>query len=153
MKRVALLSAALLLSVTASFGSGVLVEAESFRDKGGWAVDQQFMDQMGSPYLIAHGMGKPVADAVTTVEFPETGTYRVYVRTFNWVAPWYDGEGPGKGTAHPCIQRRADAVRRLVLPGARKEPLEDEAGHGISEVERNPREMDRRARAREEEGV
>ena len=38
-----------------------------------------------------------------------------------------DGEGPGKGTAHPCIQRRADAVRRLVLPGARKEPLEDEA--------------------------
>ena len=34
MKRVALLSAALLLSVTASFGSGVLVEAESFRDKG-----------------------------------------------------------------------------------------------------------------------
>ena len=85
-----------MLSVTASFGSGVLVEAESFRDKGGWAVDQQFMDQMGSPYLIAHGMGKPVADAVTTVEFPETGTYRVYVRTFNWVAPWYDGEGPGK---------------------------------------------------------
>ena len=98
MKRVALLSAALLLSVTASFGSGVLVEAESFGDKGGWAVDQQFMDQMGSPYLIAHGMGKPVADAVTTVEFPETGTYQVYVRTFNWVAPWYDGEGPGKFT-------------------------------------------------------
>jgi hypothetical protein len=64
-----------------------------------------------------------------------------------------DGQGPGKGTAHPCIQRRADAVRRLVLPGARKEPLEDEAGHGISEVERDPREMDRRARAREEEGV
>ena len=29
MKRVALLSAALLLSVTASFGSGVLVEAET----------------------------------------------------------------------------------------------------------------------------
>ena len=98
MKRVALLSAALLLSVTASFGTGVLVEAESFGDKGGWAVDQQFMDLMGSPYLIAHGMGKPVADAVTTVEFPETGTYRVYVRTFNWVAPWYDGEGPGKFT-------------------------------------------------------
>ena len=47
MKRVALLSAALLLSVTASFGSGVLVEAESFRAKGGWAVDQQFMDQLG----------------------------------------------------------------------------------------------------------
>lgn len=96
MKRVVLLSVSLLLSVTASFGAGILVEAESFRDKGGWAVDQQFMDLMGSPYLIAHGMGKPVKDATTTVEFPEDGTYRAYVRTFNWVAPWYDGDGPGK---------------------------------------------------------
>ena len=46
MKRVALLSAALLLSVTASFGSGVLVEAESFGDKdaapeGGGDGEQQ----------------------------------------------------------------------------------------------------------------
>ena len=96
MKRVVLLSASLLLSVSASFGAGILVEAESFRDKGGWAVDQQFMDLMGSPYLIAHGMGKPVKDATTTVEFPEDGTYRAYVRTFNWVAPWYDSDGPGK---------------------------------------------------------
>ncbi|MBS4765557.1 FAD-dependent oxidoreductase [Alistipes sp. kh20] len=96
MKRVVLLSVSLLLSVSASFGAGILVEAESFRDKGGWAVDQQFMDLMGSPYLIAHGMGKPVKDATTTVEFPEDGTYRAYVRTFNWVAPWYDGDGPGK---------------------------------------------------------
>ena len=93
-----MLSAALLLSVTASFGSGVLVEAESFGDKGGWAVDQQFMDQMGSPYLIAHGMGKPEADASTTVEFADTGTFRVDVRTLNRVAPWYDGEGPGTFT-------------------------------------------------------
>lgn len=96
MKRVVSLAAAWLLSATTAFGTGVLVEAESFRDKGGWSVDQQFMDLMGSPYLIAHGMGKPVADAVTTVEFPESGTYHAYVRTFNWVAPWYDGEGPGK---------------------------------------------------------
>ena len=96
MKRVVLLAAALLLSSTTAFGTGVWVEAESFRDKGGWSVDQQFMDLMGSPYLIAHGMGIPGADAVTTVEFPESGTYHAYVRTFNWVAPWYDGEGPGR---------------------------------------------------------
>ena len=38
----------------------LLVEAESFKHKGGWVVDQQFMDQMGSPYLMAHGMGNPV---------------------------------------------------------------------------------------------
>ena len=70
MKRVVLLAAALLLSSTTAFGTGVWVEAESFRDKGGWSVDQQFMDLMGSPYLIAHGMGKPVADAVTTARAP-----------------------------------------------------------------------------------
>ena len=30
----------------------ILVETESFSAKGGWVVDQQFMDLMGSPYLI-----------------------------------------------------------------------------------------------------
>ena len=74
----------------------LFVEAESFTNKGGWAVDQQFMDLMGSSYLIAHGMGNPVAAASTQVTFPETGTYYVYVRTFNWTSPWKDGEGPGK---------------------------------------------------------
>ena len=38
----------------------VLVEAESFSDAGGWVVDQQSMDRMGSPYLLAHGLGVPV---------------------------------------------------------------------------------------------
>lgn len=42
-----------------------------------------------------------------------------------------DRTGPGEEATRPCIQRRADAVRRLVLPGARKGPLEDEAGHGV----------------------
>ena len=41
----------------------VLVEAEAFAEQGGWVVDQQFMDQMGSPFLLAHGLGVPVADA------------------------------------------------------------------------------------------
>ncbi|MGM0620111.1 MAG: FAD-dependent oxidoreductase [Bacteroidota bacterium] len=74
----------------------VFLEAENFEIKGGWVVDQQFMDLMGSSYLMAHGMGVPVADAVTTAEFPSTGEYTVFVRTFNWTSPWYDGEGPGK---------------------------------------------------------
>ena len=30
---------------------------------------------MGSPYLIAHGLGKPVADASTEVTVPEDGPY------------------------------------------------------------------------------
>ena len=76
--------------------TGILVEAESFADKGGWSVDQQFTFEMGSPYLIAHGLGKPVADAVTTVEVPKAGKYHVYVRTYNWTSPWSNGKGPGE---------------------------------------------------------
>ena len=76
----------------------VWVEAESFANKGGWVVDQQFMDLMGSPYLLAHGLGNPVNDASTEISFPEKGTYYVYVRTYNWTSPWYNGTGPGKFT-------------------------------------------------------
>jgi len=73
-----------------------LLEAESFTNKGGWVVDQQFMDLMGSPYLMAHGLGNPVKDAITRVSLPASGTYYVYARTYNWTSPWKDGEGPGK---------------------------------------------------------
>ena len=75
--------------------AGVLVEAESFGEKGGWVVDQQFMDQMGSPFLLAHGFGKPVADAVTTVEFPKGGTWQLWVRTRDWCKPDSAVDGPG----------------------------------------------------------
>jgi hypothetical protein len=91
-----LLFISLILSFRYGTAADILVEAESFTHKGGWVTDQQFMDQMGSPYLMAHGLGQPVADACTTVEFPETGTYYLFVRTFNWTAPWYGKEGPGK---------------------------------------------------------
>ncbi|OJV86627.1 MAG: hypothetical protein BGO34_03855 [Bacteroidia bacterium 44-10] len=74
----------------------VLVEAESFVERGGWVLDQQFMDQMGSPFLMAHGMGKPVADASTPVSIPSRGTWYVYVRTWNWCAPWKTKEKPGR---------------------------------------------------------
>jgi len=76
----------------------LFVEAESFQQKGGWVVDQQFMDQMGSPYLMAHGMGSPVIDAISSVTFPKTGDYYVFVRTYNWTSQWKKGEGPGKFT-------------------------------------------------------
>ena len=74
----------------------VFAEAESFEHLGGWVVDQQFMDQMGSPYLLAHGLGRPVEDAVTEVAFRKTGTYHVYVRTKDWVACWKAPGAPGR---------------------------------------------------------
>jgi hypothetical protein len=54
------------------------------------------MDIMGSPYLLAHGLGRPVADATTEVEFPTAGSYRVWVRTKDWVAQWQAPGAPGK---------------------------------------------------------
>lgn len=74
----------------------VFVEAEQFVHHGGWELDQQSMEQMGSPYLLAHGLGIPVPDATTQVEFPSAGFYRIWVRTRDWVAPWNAPGAPGK---------------------------------------------------------
>jgi hypothetical protein len=63
----------------------VFIEAESFKEKGGWLVDPQFIEQMGSPYLIAHGLGVPVENARSKVIFPSKGWYYTWVRTKNWV--------------------------------------------------------------------
>jgi len=70
---------------SAVLAESLLVEAEGFDSHGGWSLDQQFMQTMGSPYLLAHGMGKPVADAETTVDFKSTGKYRMWVRTMDRV--------------------------------------------------------------------
>jgi hypothetical protein len=74
----------------------VLVEAESFDSHGGWSLDTQSITAMGSPYLLAHGLGRPVEDATTTVQFPKPGTYRVFVRTKDWVARWNAPGQPGR---------------------------------------------------------
>ena len=92
-----LLFVTLLLSFVSALGAQtVLVEAEGFENHGGWVVDQQFMDQMGSPFLLAHGLGRPVEDATTMVSFPATGRYRLWVRTRDWVAPWKSPGAPGR---------------------------------------------------------
>lgn len=101
MKRCLIMLAGLALAL----GSGVsraaepevvFVEAESFKDPGGWVLDTQFVHIMGSPYLMAHGLGTPVKDATTTVKFPSTGSYKVFVRTKDWVARWKAPGQPGK---------------------------------------------------------
>ncbi len=93
-----------IMAVAMLFAAGLLnaaphslfVEAENFTEKGGWVVDQQFMDQMGSPYLLAHGMGMPVADAETEIVIPADGKYHVWVRTYNWTSPWSKKRGAGE---------------------------------------------------------
>ncbi len=62
----------------------VWVEAESFDHTGGWTNDWQFIDQMGSPYLLAAGLGTPVKDATTAIKVDKPGRYRIWVRSHDW---------------------------------------------------------------------
>lgn len=70
------------------------LEAEDFMAYGGWRLDTQFVQQMGSAYLLAAGVGRPIEDAATSLQIPSDGTYRVWVRAKNWL-PEY---APGKFT-------------------------------------------------------
>lgn len=84
-----MLAVAFLLAAGLAAGTRVDVCPQAF-DAGGWGLDVQFMDVMGSPYLIAHGRGIRVTDAVARADIPEAGTWRVWVRTRQWV------EGAGR---------------------------------------------------------
>lgn len=72
----------------------ILVEAENFKNIGGWVIDPQFVEEMGSPYLLAHGLGKPVKDCETSIDISTKGIYKVWARTKNW-APG-NWEAPGR---------------------------------------------------------
>ncbi len=90
--RIALRILALILILpTASMAAELLLEAEAFQTRGGWTLDAQFVDTMGSSYLLAHGLGNPVEEAQTTVEFPEPGRYHLWVRTCDWVPSHHPG--------------------------------------------------------------
>lgn len=120
----------------------LFVEAEGFDNLGGWLIDQQFMDQMGSPMLLAHGLGVPVADAETTIALPRGGEYRIWVRTRDWCAPWNAPVSPGRlqilvdGRALPTVFGTEGAawhwqdggIVRLSGPGKLKLTLHDLTG-------------------------
>lgn len=84
-----------------------LIDAESFSEIGGWVVDQQSMDQMGSPYLMAHGLGVKVDDARTTFQIQKGGKHRIWVRTRDWVGKWKSDEFEGamKASGSPGVFR------------------------------------------------
>ncbi len=73
-------------------GHAILIDAETFKELGGWVVDTQSIDQIGAAYLMAHGIGVPVEDASTSFDVPRSAKYRVWVRTRDWVYP----HGPGQ---------------------------------------------------------
>ncbi len=88
-----MISAFLLFANAGQCQDHILVEAESFSEKGGWVIDQQSFDTLGSSYLLAHGMGVPVMNAYTEIQVDRAGDYHVWVRTKDW-APF--PRGPGK---------------------------------------------------------
>ena len=73
--------------------TGVSLPAAAFACKGGWSLDTQFTESVGSPYLLAHGLGVPVVDAQTEAALPSAGRWRVWVRTRNWVPGVADPPG------------------------------------------------------------
>lgn len=78
--------------------SSLFLEAESFRNPGGWIIDSSAMNQMGSAYLMAHGGGVPVADAETEIRIHVSGKYHIRVRTRDWTAVWKRGTPAGRFT-------------------------------------------------------
>ncbi len=67
-------------------------EAESLSDTGGWSNDSQHVDQMGSPYLLATGVGTPVDDASGIVTVATPGEYTLWVRCRDW----FPSDAPGR---------------------------------------------------------
>lgn len=84
------------LVLNASDKPSIWLETEGFKELGGWVTDQQSFAQMGSAYIMAHGMGVPVEDATTVCNIPEKGIWNVWVRTRDWTASWKRGTPAGR---------------------------------------------------------
>ncbi len=89
----------------------IYLEAERFDDVGGWTVDAQFRGVMGSTYLLAAGIGVPVADAKTMANIPQAGKYQLWVRCKDW-----DKTSPG------AFQVLVNGNTNSTLFGTQKKP-------------------------------
>ena len=70
----------------------IFLEAEGFADYGDWRIDTQFVHKMGSAYLLAVGVGKPIGAASTKVDIPRAGKWTVWARCNDW----YPSHSPGR---------------------------------------------------------
>ena len=67
--------------------NSVMALATRFNDKGDWTLEQQFVLQMGSSYLMAHGLG--------TQKMPRQKS--IYLRTETTVYGFARKTGPHSG--------------------------------------------------------
>jgi len=59
-------------------------------------LDNQFENHLGFSYLLAHGIGKPVANASAPIEFPTAGRYQVWALTKDWCPGEWEAPGQFK---------------------------------------------------------
>ena len=100
MKRIIITALAVAIASFRSFAAAspsdrILVETEDFDCRGGWVIDHEAFGKIHSAYIMAHGLGHPVADATTLFKAEKPGRYHVWVSTYNWTSPWYSGKGAG----------------------------------------------------------
>jgi hypothetical protein len=74
----------------------IFIEAESMKDRGGWVVDTASVEVIHSAYIMAHGMGVPVSDAVTDFYLDGDGEYSIWALTRDWTAVWGVSDPAGK---------------------------------------------------------
>lgn len=132
-------AACLIFAPAAARATTVWCEAELFAERGGWLHDAQFVDQMGSPYLLAYGLEKPGNDAVARVEVPRDGEYRLWVRCRDWLPESSPGRFQvvlaGNVVAHVFGQSKSkgwvweDGGARALKAGALEIRLRDLTGH------------------------
>ena len=112
----------------------VLVEAESFANPGGWSLDTQFIEIMGSPYLLAHGLGRPVADATTTVHLPRLNNIECGRRKMGGVLAGAGSAGTVSGAAgrDGLAGDLRNEGKRMVLATGRRGGGEITGGQGCA---------------------
>ena len=74
----------------------LFLEAESFAEKGGWVTDTASVETIGSAYLMAHGMGIPVADACTSFALAEDGVDTLWALAREWPSCWNAAVAAGR---------------------------------------------------------
>ena len=75
--------------------NSIFVSTSAFENFGGWVLDTQFIPNIGSSYLLAHGLGEKVADATKKVSIKNPGKYKIWAYTKDWVEHWKKGIAPG----------------------------------------------------------
>lgn len=78
--------------------NNIFIEAEIFEEKGGWVVDTTSMETIHSAYLMAHGIGVPVDDAISHFEITDDSEYYIWSLTRDWTSVWNVKDSAGKYT-------------------------------------------------------